>query len=46
MSMRISFFFINQTVKGGFYLANKYGGVADAAGTMPLLVRAASSCFA
>ena len=46
MSIRTSFFFMNQRVKGGLYLANMCGGGAAAAGTMLALWSAANSCLA
>ena len=46
MSIRTSFFFMNQRVKGGLYLANRCGGGAAAAGTMLALWSAANSCLA
>lgn len=46
MSIRTSFFFMNQRVKGGLYLASRCGGGAAAAGTMLALWSAANSCLA
>ena len=45
-SIRTSFFFINHTVKGGLYLASRWGGIAAVAGTMLELCSAANSCCA
>lgn len=45
-SIRTSFFFMNQMVKGGLYLAKKCGGMAEAAGMMLELWRVANNCFA
>lgn len=41
--MRTSFFFMNQTVKGGLYRANRCGGWVAEAGTTSELCSAAKS---
>jgi hypothetical protein len=45
-SIRTSFFFINQMVNGGLYLANRCGGMAAVAGTMLDVWRVVNNCFA